>query len=277
MAILGVPMENGLGKTTGTAEAPERVMQELRELAERSLTESGNPPDTGMEMLNLDLSNLNEASQRIEETCTRMLDTGRRPVALGGDHSLSYASVRAFVKKHPGAGIIVFDAHPDLMHAMNPPTHEDWLLTLLSEDVIQPSQIYLLGIRSIHPSELKRLRGLRIKHMTMREMSREGLPEVTDTVMAYARTWPALYISVDIDVLDPAFAPGTGYPEPGGMSTRELLYCLGRFMLLQNFRMADLVEVNPRLDSHDLTAKAAARILAELNDNSRVLIEGKDL
>ena len=82
--------------------------------------------------------------------------------------------------------------------------------------------------------------------------------------MIMARRWEAIYLSIDIDVLDPAFAPATGYPEPGGLTSRELLYSLGRLRMLKSLKAIDLVEVNPRLDQKGQTVKLAARILAEL-------------
>ncbi len=267
MTILSVPVENGLGKTKGTAEAPEAILAELKEIAERSVNERGILPDIASENLELDLSNLVEANKKIVERCSALLstDTDKPLVLLGGDHSLTYAGFKAFKKRYPNAGLLVFDAHPDMMHAMNPPTHEDYLLTLLSEDIITPGKVLLVGLRSIHPKELERLQKLHIRHFTMREISHESLREVVDTAMIMARKWEAIYLSIDIDVLDPAFAPATGYPEPGGLTSRELLYALGRLRLLDSLKAIDLVEVNPRLDQRGQTVQLAARILAELH------------
>ena len=83
--------------------------------------------------------------------------------------------------------------------------------------------------------------------------------------MSVAKNFEAMYISIDIDSVDPAFAPGTGYIEPAGLTSRELLYFLSRLLLLKNFRMADLVEVNPDKDFKNLTVKLAAKIIAEIS------------
>jgi agmatinase len=83
--------------------------------------------------------------------------------------------------------------------------------------------------------------------------------------MSVARQWPKAYLSIDIDVLDPAFAPGTGYAEPGGLTTREMVYMLQRLKLLRNIGMADLVEVNPEKDIQGMTAKAASKLIIELS------------
>ncbi len=263
MRILSVPMENGLGKTTGTGEAPGVVLEELKKLSERSVNESGEAIEWESEELELELGNLEEANKRIVERCSALFESNERLTLLGGDHSLTYAGFKAFAKRYPNAGLLVFDAHPDLMSAMNPPTHEDYLLTLMSEGILKQRNIMLLGLRSMHSSEVERLKGLRIRQFPMREITHESLGEIMDSAMIIARKWEALYISVDIDAVDPAFAPGTGYPEPGGFTSRELLYCLGRLKLLQNLKAVDLVEVNPRLDIEGSTVRLAAKILSE--------------
>ena len=95
-----------------------------------------------------------------------------------------------------------------------------------------------------------------------KDISIMGLYDISEAVMELANKWDGLYISIDIDVLDPAFAPGTGYPEPGGLSIRELIYFLHRLKKLHNFRGGDLVEVNPKKDAG--TAIVAAKIITEL-------------
>ena len=99
----------------------------------------------------------------------------------------------------------------------------------------------------------------------MKEISFEHLREVADSIMSVARHWSKVYMSIDIDVLDPAFAPGTGYQEPGGLTTRQLLYLIHRFKMLRNIGMADIVEVNPDKDVNDVTSKTAAKIAVELS------------
>ena len=83
--------------------------------------------------------------------------------------------------------------------------------------------------------------------------------------MSVARKFDALYVSVDIDVLDPAFAPGTGYTEPGGLTTRELIYFIQRLKNLKNIQMWDLVEVNPEKDVNNLTVMVAAKLIVEMS------------
>ena len=87
--------------------------------------------------------------------------------------------------------------------------------------------------------------------------------EICDMIMEKARNSKCFYISIDIDAIDPAFAPGTGYPEPGGMSSRDLIYFLQRLLLLPNFKGGDIVEINPEIEQ-EKTIKLGAKILSEM-------------
>mgnify|MGYP003967326017 FL=1 len=98
----------------------------------------------------------------------------------------------------------------------------------------------------------------------MREITRDGLHDVADAFTAVARTFDAVYVSIDIDVLDPSFAPGTGYIEPGGLTTRQLIYFIQRLKNLKNIELWDLVEVNPSKDISELTITTAAKLLVEM-------------
>ena len=97
----------------------------------------------------------------------------------------------------------------------------------------------------------------------MKQIFEHGVKNVVDAVTEKIRSWPAVYLSIDIDACDPAFAPGTGYREPGGLSSRELIYFVQRLNKL-NLGMVDIVEVNPSMDVADLTSKLAAKLMLEL-------------
>ena len=98
----------------------------------------------------------------------------------------------------------------------------------------------------------------------MNEFSIEGIKEISESVMSVVKNFGSLYISIDIDVLDPAFAPGTGYAEPGGLTTRELLLFIHRLKRMHNLKAMDIVEVNPEKDVNDITSKTAAKLVVEL-------------
>lgn len=260
MKIVKLPAKNGLGNTDGTELAPDKIVETLQK--EIYLNEAGRKPQFKIESIPVDKSNIEQTNQNVMDYFSQNDDV---PIIIGGDHSITYACFKAFSKKFPGAGIIILDAHPDLMNDFTPPTHEDFLRVLVTERILKPQNIVLVGTRNWHQNEQDFLQKYKLKNFTMAEIAREGLHEVIDSVMSVARQWPACYVSIDIDVVDPAFAPATHFIEPGGLTSRELLYFLARLKNLKNLKAFDLVEINPKKDKNNLTVKLGAKIIAEIN------------
>ena len=201
--------------------------------------------------------------QRIFHKAKGAFQNNALTLFLGGDHGITYATAKAFAQSFPNPGIIIFDAHPDCSAAYRT-SHEDLLLALVKERIIRPENILLVGVRSFTRDELLFLREHRIKQYPMKEIAAEGIGEICDAVMGAAKDFGALYLSVDMDAVDPAFAPGVAVPEPGGLTGRELLYFVQRLRLLKNLRAADVCEVNPVNDRDETTVKLAAKLAAEL-------------
>ncbi len=173
---------------------------------------------------------------------------------VGSNHAITYSAFKAFAKNNPGAGMIVFDAHPD----------EGYLADLIEQKILDKNNIILVGIRNMSKEQKRFIDEHKIKNYSMKEISFEALHEVADSVMSVARQWNKAYISISLDVLDPAFAPAVEKPEPGGISTRDLLYFIQRLKMLRNIWMYDVVGFNPDKDVNDATAKVAAKIIIEL-------------
>lgn len=108
------------------------------------------------------------------------------------------------------------------------------------------------------------IRQNKIRHFTAKKIFEYGIKDITDTITETANKFAQIYLSIDIDVIDPSSAPGTGNPEPVGLLAREILYLIQRIKLLKNLKKADIVEVNPDKDLNNTTTKLAARILMEL-------------
>ncbi len=259
MRIIGIPAVNGLGKTQGTEEAPGMIVERLKD--EIFLNESGSKLEYRFEQVAVDRSNISRTNEIIEESIAGCEEI---PLILGGDHSITYPCFKAFSKRFRNAGIVVFDAHPDMENSSKPPTHEDYLRMLIEEGFVRKENVVLVGIRSWDANELGFLRKNNIHVFSMREISQEGISEVCDAVMSIAKGFGAVYVSIDIDAVDPAFAPGTGYIEPGGLTSRELLYFLARLKNLRNLKAFDLVEINPKKDVNGLTVKLGAKIVSEI-------------
>jgi agmatinase len=260
MKLFKIALNAGaMSKRQGIEKAPDRIVDLLKDI---HLSESGILPLFDIVDVKVDNSNLSEAHQLIEKEVEK---ANAYCAIVGGDHSLTYPAFKAFAKNNPGAGIIVFDAHPDVQDNDKPPTHEDYLRVLIEEKIVDKNNVILVGIRNISKEEKKFIDDNKIKNYSMKEISFEELREIADSVMSVARLWSKVYISIDIDVLDPAFAPGTGYQEPGGMSTRDLLYFIQRLKMLRNLGMFDVVEVNPDKDVNNITSKTAAKLIVELS------------
>lgn len=270
MQIIKVPGINGLGKTSGCERAGNAILSCVKdEIFSNSSQKEIDSDKLDLEEIHLDNSNLELTSKLIYENSFEVFQNQEKVVFLGGDHSISYNLVRGFaeycksIKKE--SCLIVFDAHPDLMptvkNAENFPTHEEWLRGLIDKKIVSPSNILLVGIRNSDKEELNVIKEKKIRVITMNQLQ-ENLEETCELIMEFADR-KELYLSLDIDVVDPVFAPATGYLEPGGLTSREFLYILSRISKMKNLKGIDLVEVNEKKDSEGKTVKLAAKAVAE--------------
>lgn len=180
---------------------------------------------------------------------------------LGGDHTNTYNN---FIKSNCD-GILIFDAHPDVYQEFNFPSHGDWLKFLIDEGKVKKENVVLVGIRNSDIKEIEYLKDNKIKFFDMKKIYELGVKESCDLIMENVKNFNKLYLSIDIDVIDPAFAPGTGYAEPGGLSSRDLIYFIQRLKLLKNLKKVDIVEINSDKDINNMTSKLAAKLIWEIN------------
>lgn len=265
MEIVKIPQTNGLGKTKGVSEAPDKILSAIDEIYTNESGKEINVLDFKVSEVpvgqNLILDNdliYKKAFSSYEK---------EKVLFLGGDHSVSYPLTRAFFDFCENRGrepcLIIFDAHPDLMVPVDSkiPTHEEWLNALI-KDGFKPKNILLVGVRNADPTELKIIEKKGIKRISVEDLIL-GLEGRTDSIMEFGYS-KEVYVSIDIDFIDPAFAPGTGYCEPGGLSSREFLYILKRINKMKNLRALDLVEINPLKDEGNRTVQLGAKIVSEL-------------
>ncbi len=196
--------------------------------------------------------------------------TGAIPIVLGGDHSITWPSASALADIHrPGSiGIVHFDAHADS-------APDDWgvlaghgtpMRRLIESGAVAGRNFVQVGLRGYWPPAevMTWMRGQGMRWHLMREIEDRGADAVVDDAIAEALDGPdAVYLSVDIDVLDPAMAPGTGTPEPGGLLTRELLRAIRQIVGAVELAGMDIVEVSPPYDHAEVTATAAHRCAME--------------
>lgn len=265
MFIVKVPGINGLGKTKGCEKAPNAILDSLKEIHSN---EQGIPIDVrlfDLEEIHLDNSNLELSNEIIYKDSFEIFETRAKTVFLGGDHSISYLIARAFLDKCQNSGkepcLIVFDAHPDCMPSMKEPTHEEWLRALVEKGF--PSEnILLAGVRNSWKDEIKFLKERNIRIISMNQFLQD-LEDTCDIIMEFSKG-RELYVSIDIDIIEPAFAPATGYKEPGGITPREFIYLVQRINKIKTLKAIDIVEINPDLDKQELTVRLGAKILSEL-------------
>lgn len=268
MQIIKIPGINGLGKTKGCERAGNAILEALKEIYS---SEQGKPIDArllDLEEIHLDNSNLEASNQLIYENSLEALDK-ERVIFLGGDHSISFSIGRAFLdyckNNNREPCLIVFDSHPDCMKPTdkNFPNHEEWLRGLI-EKGFSPENILLVGIRNSWKDEITFIKKNRIRVMDINNILLD-IEDTCDIIMEFA-SGKELYLSLDIDVVDPAFAPGTGYLEPGGLTSRQLLYIIQRMNKMKNLKAVDIVEINPEKDKafENITVKLGAKILGEL-------------
>jgi len=211
-----------------------------------------------------------ESRQAIYERVKDITSRGITPVILGGDHSVTFPAVTA-VCEHHGFGevaMIHFDAHADTAFDIegNLASHGAMMRRIIESGAIPGDRFLQLGLRGYWPGEedQKWMRENKLKHYMMQEFWERGAMPVLDDVIAHAQSVaPKAYISIDIDVLDPGFAPATGTPEPGGFAPIDLLRIVRRLSLELDVVGFDVMEIAPAYDHADVTVNNAHRLIWE--------------
>ena len=202
---------------------------------------------------------------------SRVADIARRgivPVVLGGDHSVTWPAASAVAEAHGGVGVVHFDAHADTADSIdgNLASHGTPMRRLIESGAVQGRNFVQVGLRGYWPPAhvFGWMRDQGMRWHPMQEIWDRGVASVLDDAVAEALDGPdRLYVSVDIDVLDPGFAPGTGTPEPGGMAPVDLLRAVRRLATHTNVVALDVVEVSPPYDHADVTVNNAHRVVLE--------------
>jgi agmatinase len=254
-ALLGVPWDEHSSFARGAALAPSAIRAALRSPSTNLSTESG--LDLGTQPGFTDAGDLEvpageAAPGAIERGAARVLASGARLLALGGDHAVTYPLLRAQAACHPGLTLVHLDAHPDLYDAFDGDrlSHACPFARILEERLVR--RLVQVGIRTQNAHQREQAERFGVERVEMKDWRPDLVVEAEGPV----------YVSIDLDVLDPAFAPGVSHPEPGGPSTRDVIGLLQR--LRGRLVGADVVELNPTRDPGGLTACVAAKLVKEL-------------
>ncbi|MGL4409561.1 MAG: agmatinase [Zoogloea sp.] len=268
-AVVGVPWDGAVTNRPGARFAPEAIRRASQMLCDGTHPHFDTSPlgqldDLGD--LRLPNTSLSDARAALEAQALSLLP-GRHVCWLGGDHSITLSLLRAY-RRHFGQplALIHFDAHCDTWtdHFGEPSGHGTWTYEALQEGLVIPQATVQIGIRSSGVRAAREyVNDVGGRVFTARELRGQESPAQLAPVMGEIRQRlaaagnPPVYLTLDIDCLDPAFAPGTGTPEPGGLSSNQLLSLLEELHDLPFVGM-DCTEVSPPYDQSDLTATAAA-------------------
>ncbi len=252
--LIGIPFDAYSSYLRGAGEAPPKIREALACDASNTWSESG--VDLGVAGVYEDAGDLTfaekDAFAAIEAGVGALIEQRKRPVSLGGDHSITYPIVKAVARRHPELTIFHFDAHPDLYEEFegNRLSHACPFARIMESGLAK--RLVQVGIRTMNRHQREQAQRFGVEVVEMRELP------------AYQKlkSKGPVYITFDMDVLDPAFAPGVSHREPGGMSVREAIAHL--HAIEGNIVGADLVEYNPVRDVGGVTATVAAKILKEI-------------
>ena len=253
--VIGVPWDEKSSFMHGCKDAPGRIWEAFRCESANTTAENGVKlgDDAGFSYRgNMVLSNGDGVVDEIFSQAEAVSRGDVYPLFLGGDHAVSFPLVKALAKKHPDLNILHFDAHPDLYDNFEGDKYSHACPFARIMEGGLAKRLVSVGIRTMVAHQKEQAERLGVEIIDMVSFDPNMIVEFDGPV----------YLSLDLDVLDPAFAPGISHHEPGGLSTRELI------RLIQNFKgnlvAADIVEYNPYRDIQNMTAMAAAKLMKEI-------------
>ncbi len=255
VVAVGIPLDENSSFMRGPALAPPRIREALYSGASNLCAENGldlGADSRWQDIGDLALSSGAEALAQVEQTLEQLLARDVSVLSLGGDHSITYPILRAYARKHPKLNILHMDAHPDLYDEFegNRYSHACPFARIMEEHLA--ARLVQVGIRTMNPHQRQQAQHFDVEVIEMRDWNLS---------LALEFDGP-LYLSLDLDALDPAYAPGVSHYEPGGLSTRQALG------IIQNVGAAvvgaDIVEFNPARDPMGTTAMVAAKFYKEI-------------
>jgi agmatinase len=271
VAIVGAPTDDLVSDRPGARFGPRAIRAascppgphleaKVDAMAELRMVDYGDAP-----VLPADAARTHEA---IERTVAEVVAAGAVPIVLGGDHSIAEPDIRACAARHGPLGLVHFDTHTDTGTEVFgvEVSHGTPMYRLVEQGHVDPRRYVQIGLRGYWPGpkEFAWQQEQDIVSFFMHDVRELGIREVIERTLAVLGAGPA-YVTVDVDVLDPAFAPGTGTPEPGGMTSGDLLWACRTVAEQLELVGAEVVEVIPAaVGSADVTALVADRIVREL-------------
>ena len=260
IVIVGVPDESqSHSLRKGTSEAPHfiREISNIRDSYTRKGTKSIGLPFSGtFQKKVFDYGDIQR--EKIEEVYSKIISKSKIPILIGGDHSISSEVIKAISKKSEPISLVYFDAHPDFISSTTNYYGSVFQDVLPHIDIKSSIQI---GIRTPEQEEIDNIKKHNLKVITPFDIVEKGVKEIANTILQ--TIGKNVYISFDMDSVDPAFAPGVSVPVPMGLKNVEAVYLL-KAIANQGIIGMDLMEVCPSYDIKDRTSHLASRIIAEV-------------
>jgi arginase len=254
LALVGFRSDANSSYLRGAAEAPPLIREAMFCESSNTWTEGGVELPRGAFY---DAGDLGEEAgadtfARIEAAVSHLLAEGYAPVSLGGDHAITYPILRAFARRHPRLSVLHFDAHPDIYDEFggNRLSHACPFARIMENRLAQ--RLVQIGIRAANPPQRAQVERFGVEMIEMKDFRDDLVLEFDAPV----------YVTFDLDGLDPSCAPGVSHREPGGLTTRQAVDVIRR--LRGRVVGADVVEFNPRMDSSGMTAMVAAKLAREI-------------
>jgi len=271
VAVLGAPFDSGTSYRPGARFGPMAVRQASRHLRPGHHVELDCSPFAAIQVVDagdvpVTPFSIEEAVQQIAAHAGELLHGGRKVIAVGGDHTIALPMLRSVVRENGPVALVHFDAHLDTWgtYFNAPTTHGTIFRRAFEEGLLVEDHSIHVGIRGplYDHGDLEDDRRFGFRTIRASDIDVLGAAGAIDAITERVDDLP-VYLSIDIDVLDPSFAPGTGTPEAGGLSSRELL-CVLRGLTSVNLVSADLVEVAPAYDHAEITSLAAATVIFDI-------------
>ena len=255
VSIIGIPLDENSSFLRGTAQAPQKIREAFQSDSANSFSENGidlQNHSGWKDLGDLKLSAMPEAFAQIENSVSHEVNAGNKVLSFGGDHSITYPIIKGFAGKYPDLEILHIDAHGDLYDSFEGSkfSHACPFARIMEQGLAK--RLVQIGIRTFTKHQREQAKKFKVETIEMKDWKDSFQFNFTGPV----------YISLDLDALDPAFVPGISHYEPGGFTTRQLI------SVIQNLNSpivgADIVEYNPNRDIHNMTAMVAAKLYKEL-------------
>lgn len=272
LCVLGIPWDVSSTFRRGAVQGPEYIRHATTGALYNSITETNRDLKQTWQIFDIgdapiSEANTKDARNKIHNIIQKYNKYGMKFFFLGGDHLSTYFTFWSLKKlKDVRIGLIYLDAHPDLydQYEGNPYSHACVVKRIIDETNIEPETITQVGIRSSTLEQKQLAEQMKINTISIKDLQANGGFATAQQIKSQLPNYlDGVYLSIDLDVLDPAFAPGVGNPEPGGATTREIIDFIHGLQGV-NIYAFDVVELCPKFDYAGISALAASKIIKEI-------------